>query len=118
MQASGYYIDNLMKEIENPDPEPKIESPKKKMGRKKQLALKKQSIKKMEIAKRESLKKSIIISDNYEQYNKIYQMYKEDLRNIKFDHQEELSDDEKSPRNEQNSCDLLQKSRFFCLKNY
>lgn len=116
-QASGIYIENLMKEIENPPKKEEIIKIDEKLKDEKKIAKKKKAEQRVQKVKenqsrRESLKKSIIISDNFEQYDRIYKMYKEDLKNMKFNVDEEDSDDENSPIIKLNSCEILQRSNF------
>ena len=119
-QASGIYIENLMKEIENPPKKEEIIKIDEKLKDEKKIAKKKkageriQKVKENE-SRRESLKRSIIISDNFEQYDRIYKMYKEDLRKMKFNVEEEDSDDENSPTIKLNSCEILQRSNFLII---
>ena len=116
-QASGIYIENLMKEIENPPKKEEIIKIDKKLKDEKKIAKKKKAEQRVQKVKenesrRESLKKSIIISENFEQYDRIYKMYKDDLKNMKFNAEEEDSDDENSPTIKLNSCEILQRSKF------
>lgn len=94
MRASGDYIEGLMNAVENPGQN--------------ELA---------PLSRTESLKKSIIVSENYEEYDRIYKMYKEDLRLMKFDPEEELVDDENVPVHEKDSCQVLQRSISVVLRN-